>query len=150
MNIIQKLILKGNPDYDFDRYRFDIGDIVNNTRNYSIVLVIESALDYLEAIVIKRGFGVNKGEVLRVNYDDLEYFSKGEYIKPEYSYQHKLRYEAGDIIKDNGVSFCVISRENKTLTIMALEQYKFRGIYLGAKYCITDPYWDYHYGENNA
>lgn len=74
MNAINNLILSSVPDYDFNRYRYKAGDCVD-LEDGARIIVEYSALEYVQAFVIKRFFKYPKGEH-RVPYSELPYYTK--------------------------------------------------------------------------
>ena len=111
LNIIQKLILKKYPNYDLNRYHYKCSDIINHKYNGAQIIVEYSAIEYIQGYVIKSGFGMKKGTKIRVNYDDLEYYAKDQYIKPDYNISSRIRWEPGDIVRDPDNGFILLITE---------------------------------------
>lgn len=125
-DIMRKVILAQYPDYDFERHSFKFGEIVK-TNTGATIFVIQSAIEYVEAFVLKSGFGLKKNTKVNVNYTDLPYFKKDEYTSINFSINKGLKWEVGQIVmdkrtgsklllteeNDNGFHAIVIESENK-------------------------------------
>lgn len=126
LKIIQKLILEECPDYDFNRYRFENGDIVK-TLDGAVICVEYSMLDCVKASPIKRSMKIREKKLQCVYYNDLPYYEKGKFnnsivVRPI----NKIKWSIGDIIemdnmtmllededKDRVQSFCAYVLESK-------------------------------------
>lgn len=99
MDIIRKLILKDHPDFDFDRHRFSAGDIVE-TKCGAVVVVRTGGLDFIEAYVYKRSIRYREFKLVKIPYEDLPYYKKGEFVSKPYKLNKKLKWQVGDIVLD--------------------------------------------------
>ncbi len=143
-DIMDKLILRLSPGYDFNRYRYKAGDIVT-ALDGAILLVKESAIDYVTAYALKRSYMFrNRGEN-KVPYSALPDIPKGSYVHPGYKVNKTLKWKAGDII---------IDETYEALTVYLYEEvhrqcfYGFvlapeNNYYLHSGIYIQNPYKDY-------
>lgn len=99
MTIIEKAILAKYPDYDFDRYRFRAGDIVQSNDG-AVIIVIESSLTDVYAYIYKKSFIHNVHCKTSIPYEELPYFAKGEFKSLPYSLRRSLNWRVGDIVQD--------------------------------------------------
>lgn len=81
-NIIRKLITKKYPNYDFERHRFKFGDLLHF--RHGLILALESSFSNCEFFVVKRGFGLKEFETVKIAYNELPYYKKGEFKSLEY------------------------------------------------------------------
>lgn len=98
-DIIRKMILTECPVYDFDRYRFNSGDIVRLDCG-AVIVVDESCLNYVRCYVHKRSLKYREFGEVKVNYTDLPYYPKGSFVSHSYTIQKKLKWSVGDIVTD--------------------------------------------------
>lgn len=98
VDYMKKLILSECPDYDFEQYRFTAGDCVK-TKDNAIIVVDCSALKYVTAYVIRRGFKYNSIGETQVLYEDLPYYKKGKFTSLPYKLGTSLKWQVGEIRK---------------------------------------------------
>lgn len=99
MNVLQRLILRDHPDYDFEQYHFRAGDMVKSLDG-GLFIVDYSACEYVEAFPLVRTLTYRKKEFQRVYYTDLPYYRKGEFVNSEYPIKDEriVKWEVGDIV----------------------------------------------------
>lgn len=95
--IIQKLILEECPNYDFDRYRFQPGDILKMSDG-AIICVEYSALDYVSAFPLLRSMRVREKCWQKIYYSDLPYYQKGSFTSLDIIPINRLKWKVGDIV----------------------------------------------------
>lgn len=98
-DIIRKLILRDCPNYDFDRHRFSSGDVVKLDCG-AVIIVDESALTYIKGYVYKRSLKHREFGEVKISYDELPCYPKGEFKSYPYTVQKKLKWSVGDIVSD--------------------------------------------------
>lgn len=98
-DLMQKIILSKYPNYDLSRYHFKFGDIIK-LDNYAKVFVVASAIEYIEAYVLRAGFGMNRFVRITISYDDLPYYKKGEFINSSLRVSKSLYWRAGIVVID--------------------------------------------------
>lgn len=123
----RKMILEKYPNYDFERYRFKAGDCVKTNDN-AIIIVKASALEYVTAYVIRRGFKYNKLGETDVQYSDIPYSKKGEFKSLPYKSNKSLKWRVSEI------------REIDGMTILLYKEVEHQGFY-GFVLKSEDPYY---------
>lgn len=101
MNVIQKLILRDHPDYDFEQYHFQAGDVVRSLDG-GVFIVDYSACDCVEAFPLKRTMKYRNKEWQKVYYKDLPYYRKGDFVNTPYVIKNErvIKWDVGDIVKN--------------------------------------------------
>lgn len=142
-NPFRNYILNRYPDYDFERYRFEYGDIVKTSSN-AVLFVIQSSLDEVEAFVIHSGFGYKKSSVVSISYHDLPYFKNGEFVKEDPQIFKSLKWEVGKFVIDpnNGYVFLLKERVNEKAFYAYVVKCE-NSFYDGTIVYLQDPYYDY-------
>lgn len=142
-NIIHKLILQRCPNYDFGRYHFKFGDVVN-TLDGAKIFIIESALNYVEAFILKSSFTLRRYTKCNVPYSNLPDFRKGEFVSEELPLATSLKWQVGNVVLDpqfNNKLLLIEEGEKNSFTAVILES-DFPQ-YVGYFVCVVNPYRDY-------
>lgn len=101
-DLIEKLILKKHPNYDFERYRFKAGDIVE-TLDGATIVVRYSACEYVEAYVIRKSLKYREKGLQNIKYDGLPYYKKGTFTNKLPKITRRLEWKVYDFVHlDNG------------------------------------------------
>ena len=140
---VKLAILAKYPDYDFDRHSFRFGDVLR-TNNGARIIVIYSAITYVEAFVLKSSFGFKKHKRMRINYTDLPYYKKGEFKSEELEVSKKLKWEVGSVVRDprSGSKLLLIEQqEHGGFYALVLECEN--NLYRGKTVYVTNPYIEY-------
>lgn len=141
--VIRNLILEKCPDYEFDRYRFKPGDIVK-TLDGAIVVVEYSSISYISAFPIVRSMKFRKKEVQRINYKDLPYYDKGEFVNMSYKISKKVIWKVGDIVKSEyDDTVLLISEEDKKQQFVGFVLCTENSYYLHTKIILNSPTYGY-------
>lgn len=143
MDTIRKLILQDHPDYDFNRYRFQPGDYIT-TQSGSRVLVEYSALDYISGYVLSRSLVYRSLGQSRIQYTDLPYFNKEEFVNRRPTINKTLKWNLFDFVHlDDGdmlvlLTECVGHQEFIAFVLQSENSY-----YLHTHIYVRNPYRDY-------
>lgn len=143
MNAITKYLCRKYPDYDPERYHFKPGDIVT-TSDGAVILVKESAIEYVTGYALKRSFLFRPHGENRVPYSYLPDLRKGKYMHPGFPISKSLRWREGTIVTDLTYGVVVYLYEEVSpqcfygfVVKSENERYLHTGIY------IPNPYKDY-------
>lgn len=98
-DILHKLILQRCPNYDFDQYRYRFGDIVE-TLDGAKIFVVESALDYVEAFILKSSFTLRRYTECRVPYSNLPKYGQDEFVNEQLPVSNSLNWKVGNVVID--------------------------------------------------
>lgn len=98
-DILHKLILQRCPKYDFDQYRYRFGDIVE-TLDGAKIFVVESALDYVDAFILKSSFTLHRYTTCRVPYSNLPKYGKDEFVNEQLPVSNSLNWKVGNVVID--------------------------------------------------
>ena len=143
MNTLRKLILKKHPDYDFDRYSFQPGDCVE-TLDGAIAIIEYSAIDWVNAFIIKRSMKFRQKGEQRINLNDLPNLRYGEFISKDLEPSKSIFW------KENTIVYV----EHDNLLALLLKEVHFQGFhafvlncdnnyYLHTRIYLDNPYKDY-------
>lgn len=138
MNVLKRLILSKCPDYDFDRYRFKFGDIVE-TLDGAKIFVKSSALSYVEAFILKSSFTLRRHNYAKVPYDNLP----DKPLDTQIQVQTKLRWSVGDFVKEPLYGMVVLLTEKVDNGFYGLVVESSNPYYRETSIYITNPYQDY-------
>lgn len=147
MNILEKLISKKCPGYDFNRYHFNKGDIVKLSCG-AVIVVEYSCLEYVQAWIHKRSLTYRDFTSVRIFYNDLPYFEKGTFTNYNYSVQKRLKWRVGDIILDpkTGVT-SFLYEETRPQEFYAFVLKSDNKYYMHTHVFVPNPYREYiNYG----
>lgn len=139
MNVIQKLIMNQCPDYDFSRYRFREGDMVE-TLDGALVIVEYSALEYVSAFPIRRSMTCRKKEFQRVSYSNLPYYKKGEFKHKSYPISNSIFWKLGDIVRDEPGYVVLLTKEDGDQKFSGFVLEAENEYYLHTRIYIRNPY----------
>lgn len=142
MNMIQKLILKEHPNYDFTRYRYQAGDIVR-TLDGALVVVEYSAIDYVSAFPVIRSLKYRNREFQRIPYSDLPYYKCGEFCAEQIKPKRKLKWSVGDIVENTNGDVVLLTKETHSQGFHGYVLQSEQGFYLHTGIYIQNPYRDY-------
>lgn len=142
-NIIHKLILQSCPDYDFGRYHFKLGDVVD-TLDGAKIFVIDSALDYVEAFILKSSFTLRRHTKCYVPYSNLPDFKKGEFVSEELHIATSLKWQVGNVVMDPQFNNkLLLTEENEKNTFIGVILESEVPQYVGYSVVVQNPYRDY-------
>lgn len=143
MNIIERLIIKKCPNYDFNRYRFKSGDYVTTLCGAKII-VKESALEYVDAYVLNRSLKYREKGLQRVYYDDLPYFEESAFINKLPKIQSRVNWKLYDIVHlELGNMTVLLTEEKGHQQFYAYVLSSDNNYYLHTSIYIENPYKDY-------
>lgn len=142
VNIIRNLILKSNPDYDFNRYRFKPGDIVR-TLDGAVIVVEYSALDYIKAFPIKRSISCKIRQFQRVHYNNLPYYEKDNFEPICIPITKSLCWKIGNIIVDEYGAKVLLFEEVEHQCFYGFVLETDNDYYLHTRIYVQNPYKDY-------
>lgn len=143
LDILRKLILKEYPNYDFDRYHFDFGDIIE-CNDGSKVVCEYSTCEYIKAFVIRRGFKNRKIGYSNIYYEDLPYYSKKEgFTSLGANVSTFLKWTVGELRRVDGNMLVLLTEETGFQDFYALVLDSKNTYYLKTHIAIRNPYVDY-------
>lgn len=144
LNIIQKAIKNKIPDYDFGRERFSAGTYLK-LDNFAEMIVVESALEYVSAYVIKPGFNLAAGYVERFPYSELPNIRKGEFKPIDYPIRKKI-WRVYDVVENHINDMLLLltdyDENHQTFTAFVLEDTK-HNYYKHTRISVPDIYATY-------
>lgn len=142
MNYIQKLILRDHPDYDINRHHFDAGDIVRLDDN-SIIVVEYSAIEYVQAWVVRKGFKYRELGEQRVLYTDLPYYRKGDFVSelPKISTSIKWKLYDFRVFDDKRTGFLYEQKGHQEFYAFVISP--MNDYYFHTKIWVRNPFHEY-------
>lgn len=142
-DILRKLILKKYPNFDFNRYRYNPGDLIR-LDDGAVVVVKEGALEYVDAYVYRHSLKYRYYNLVRIQYEELPYYVKGEFTTEVYKLNKTLKWRVGNIVQDPtygaiGYLFEEVGQQRFYMFVLEADNpyYVHTGIYL------ENPYKDY-------
>ena len=118
MNLIEKYIKKKYPNYDFNRYSFQAGDCVE-TLDGALVIIEYSAIEYVNAFVIKRSMKFRERGEQRIYLSDLPNIRKGEFVNKDIKVSESIFWKP----------YMIVHLERGDMTVLLLEEVKHQGFY---------------------
>lgn len=142
-NYVKMGILSKYPDYDFNRYSFKFGDVLR-TNNGALIFVIGSAIEYVDAFVLKSSFGIKKNQKVKIYYSELPYHKKNMFTSEKLCVSKSIKWSVGDVVIDPRYGTKILLTEERDhggfYGLVLESENKF---YIETSVYVTNPYIDY-------
>lgn len=130
------------PDYDFNQYRYKFGDVVE-TLDGAKIFVIESALNYVEAFILKSSFTLRRYTTCMVPYDNLPKYGKEEFVNEQLPVSNSLNWKIGNVVTDPQFDSKLLLTECVDGGFRAYVLESCNQAYVGCAVFAMNPYRDY-------
>lgn len=101
-----KIFSHYDEDYDPNRYHFNVGDVVKFDCG-AIGIVRTAAVKWVDICIHKRSLVHRNFGVERVEYKDLPYVAKHEFIPAKYTINKTLKWHVGDVVEESNYGMIV-------------------------------------------
>ena len=92
-----KIFSQYDENYDPERYLYHIGDIVKLDCG-AVGIVRTAGVKWVDMCIHKRSLVHRKFGVEHIEYTDLPYVRKGEFVPAQYTINKTLKWHVGDVI----------------------------------------------------